>query len=159
VTMKLMHYCLLKLPKIVRKEIVNSRGFHFDGIFPSGCQHGSVPTNIKTMVSMLLYGADLKDQDSTDSQANLTISQTILFNFKKHVSPSVKSHHSLEREPPLALYIGMNIHTETRSKKLITQLYDLGLSVSYDRVLQLQSQLTTVCENFQNKGVVVPAQF
>ena len=76
------------------------------------------------------------------------------------MSPSVKSRHSLERETPLALYIGMNIHTETRSKKLITQLYDLGLSVSYDRVLQLESQLTTaVCENFQNKGVVVPAQF
>ena len=76
------------------------------------------------------------------------------------MSPSVKSHHSLEREPPLALYIGMNIQTATRSKKLITQLYDLGLNVSYDRVLQLESQLTTAgCENFQNKGVVVPAQF
>ena len=158
--MKVMALLLAKAAKIVHKEIVNSSGFHFDGIFPSGCQHGSVPTDIKTMVSMLLYGADLKDQDSTDSQANLTISQTILFNFNKHVSPSGKSRHFLEREPPLAPYIGMNIHTETRSKKLITQLYDLGLSVSYDRVLQLESQLTTaVCENFQNKGVVVPAQF
>lgn len=53
----------------------------------------------------------------------------------------------------------MKIHTETRSKKIITQFYDLGLSVSYDRVLQLESQLTTaVSENFQEKVAVVPAQ-
>ena len=60
----------------------------------------------------------------------------------------------------MPLYIGMKIHTEVRSnKKLITQLYDLSLSVSYDRVLQLESQLATaVCEDFQKKGVVVPAQ-
>ncbi len=65
----------------------------------------------------------------------------------------------LDREPPLPLYIGLKIHTETRSKKIITHLHDLGLSVSYDRVLQLESQLATViCENCQDKGVVVPAQ-
>jgi len=57
------------------------------------------------------------------------------------------------------LYIGIKVHTETRSKKLITQLYGLGLSVSYDRVLQLESQLATaVCEDFQKKGILVPAQ-
>lgn len=150
---------LAKAAKIVRKDIVHYNGFKFDGRFDSGCQQDSVPSTLKTLVSMLLNGADLKDQDSIDSQANLTISQTILFNFKKRASSSVKSRHSLDREPPLPLYIGMKIHTETRSKKIITQLHNLGLSVSYDRVLQLESQLATaVCENFQDKGVVVPAQ-
>ena len=53
----------------------------------------------------------------------------------------------------------MKIHTETRSKRFITQLYELGLSVRYDRVLQVESKLATaVCENFREKGVVVPAQ-
>lgn len=53
----------------------------------------------------------------------------------------------------------MKIHTETRSKKIITQLYHLRLSVSYDRILQLESQFATaVCENFQEKGTVVSAQ-
>ena len=150
---------LAKVAKIIRKEIVSHKGFYFDGKFPSGCQQVSLPSTLKTLVSMLLYGANLKDQDSTDSQAILTISQTILFNFNKQASSTTKSRHSFEREPPLPLYIGMKIHTETRSKKLITQLYDLGLSVSYDRVLQLESQLATaVCEDFQKKGVVVPAQ-
>ncbi len=150
---------LAKAAKIVRQEIVSHKGFHFDGKFPSGCQEGSVPSTLKTLVSMLLNGADLKDQDSKDSQASMTVSQAIIFNFKKGASSSTKSRHPLGREPPLPLYIGMKIHTETRSKKLITQLHDLGLSVSYDRVLQLESQLATaVCKDFKDKGAVVPAQ-
>lgn len=108
---------LAKCAKIVRiKEIVSYKGFHFDGKFPPGCQQESMPSSLKTLVSMLLNGADLKDQDAIDSQANLTVSQTILFNFNKCVSSSPKSRHSLDREPPLPLYIGMKIHTETRSK-------------------------------------------
>ena len=77
---------------------------------------------------MLMKGADLKDQDCTDSQACLTVSQIIVFNCKKRAQPekkkfsAAKSRHVLECETPLPLYIGLNIHTQTRSKKLITQL-------------------------------------
>lgn len=50
----------------------------------------------------------------------------------------------------------MKLHTETRSKKMITHLSNLGLSVTYDRV---ENQLaTSVCEDFTSKGVVVPSQ-
>ena len=43
------------------------------------------------------------------------ISQAILlFNFKERASFTAKSRHSMDREPPLPLYIGMKIHTETR---------------------------------------------
>ena len=42
---------------------------------------------------------------------------------------------------------------------MITHLNDLGLTVSYSRVLQLENQLATaVCKDFQNKGAVVPSQ-
>lgn len=149
---------LAKATKLVCKEIVSNKGFHFGGKFSSGCQEKSEPSTLKTLVSMLLNGADLRDQDSTDSQATLTVSQTILFNFKKH-RPSAKYRHSLDREPSLAMYIGMKIHTDTRTKKLITQLHDLGLSVSYDRVLQLENKRgTAVCRDFKDKGPVVLTQ-
>ena len=36
---------------------------------------------------------------------------------------------SLDLEPPLPLYIGINVHTQTRSKALVTQLCQLGLSI------------------------------
>ena len=97
---------------------------------------------------MLLNGADLKDQDVTDSQANLTIAQLILFTFKMSTS-SAKSRHSLGREPPLPLYWNEDSY-RARSRKMITLLNDLGLTVSYSRVLQLENQLATaVCEDFQ----------
>ena len=48
---------------------------------------------------------------------------------------------------------------QTTSKKLVTQLFQLGLSISYDRVLQIENQLATaVCEDVEKKGVVCHAQ-
>ena len=136
---------LAKVAKVLCTKIANFKGF--DGSFPSGCQQESVPSTLKTFVSMLLNGVDLKDQNSDH-----------FFNFNnKFTSSTAKSRHSLNREPPLPLYIGMKIHTETRSKNLITQLYNFGLSVSYYRVLQLENQLTNaVCKDYYSKGTVVP---
>ena len=92
-----------------------------------------------------------------DSQSCLTVSQTILFSCKKRAS-AAKPRHSLEYEPPLPLYNGLNVHTQSRSKKLVTQLYEFGLSVSYERVMSFESQLaTSVCENIEQTGVVCPS--
>ena len=140
---------LAKAARIVRKDNASHKGFHFGGIFGSSCQQESVPSTLKTIVSMLLNSADLKDQDSLDSQANLTISQAILFNFKNSAFFAAKNRFFSGMEPPLPLYIGMKIHSETRFKKIIIQVHDLGLSVSCNRVLQLESRLATaVCESF-----------
>ena len=96
---------LAKAAKIVRGDIYDSKGFKFNASFPSGCQEDSIPTYLKSLVNMILVGVYLKDQSFADSQACLTISQTILFNCKKRASTG-KSRHSLEYEPPLPLYIG-----------------------------------------------------
>ena len=118
---------LAKVSKILRKELANFKGFQFDGCFTSRCQQESVPSVLKTFVSMLLNGIDLKDNDCTDSQRVLTVSQTILFNYNtKPTSSAIKFRHSTNREPPLPLFIGLKVHTETRSKKMIMHLYDLG---------------------------------
>ena len=74
---------LARAANIIRKDIFNSQGFHFSGSFPPGCQQESVLTNLKYFVSILLNGPNLQDQESTDLQACLTLSQMILFNFKK----------------------------------------------------------------------------
>ena len=108
---------LAKVVKIVCKEIIGYKSFHFDGKILIGCQQASVPSSLKTLVSLLLNGTtDLKDQDTTDSQVSFTISQMILFNFHSCASSTVKSRHSLDREPPLPLYVGMKIHTAHRNQ-------------------------------------------
>ena len=64
---------------------------------------------------------------------------------------------ALERESPLPIYIGLNIHTLTRIKNLIQHLYHMGISISYDQVMELEDWIaTSVCERFEEDGVVSP---
>ena len=56
------------------------------------------------------------------------------------------------------MYIGLNVHQVTRSKKLIQQFHQLGISISYDRVLELEEWISTaICERFEEDRVVAPA--
>lgn len=106
---------LSKAAKIIHEDILNSNVTEFNGSFCADCQQQSVPTNVKYFVSMLLNGCTIKDQDS---QSCLTISQTIVFNCKRK---SKASHYNSRKfEPPLSLYLGLKMHTQTRSKKLVS---------------------------------------
>ena len=61
---------------------------------------------------MILNGPNLKSEENNiDSQSCLTVSQIILHNAKKKhtTSEKMKTRHSLDREPPLPVYIGLNI--------------------------------------------------
>ncbi len=124
---------LMKAARIVRNDIFSSNGFSFNASFPPECQKESVPASLKLLVTLLLRGGDILDQNSDDSQACLSVAQTILFNCKaKKGTCNIKSRHSLDHEPPLPLYIGLNVHTQTRSKKLIMELNHMGISISYE---------------------------
>ena len=85
-----------------------------------------------------------------------TISQLLLHNAKKQTRVAKTSYrHSYQREPPVPLYVGLSLHTQTRSKKLVDSFEKLGLSISYDRVLQLENLLAeNVCEQFKLEGIV-----
>ena len=55
------------------------------------------------------------------------------------------------------LYMGLDIHTRLRSKNIVTEIHELGLSVTYDRFLQLENQLATaVSLHTQKKRRCVP---
>ena len=150
---------LAKAAKIVRDDIFNHDHFTFTGSFPPRCQEDSLPSSLKSLVSLILNDPNLKDQDRHESQACLTISQLILHIIKKRPSKlDAKPRHTLQREPPIRVYIGLNKHQVARSKKLIQQLYQMGISISYDRVLELEEWIeTAVCEQFEEDGVVAPA--
>ena len=89
-----------KVAKIIRQEIFQWKQFYFSGQFPPNCQSHSIPT-----LSMLINGPNVKNQNSTESQACLTISQLLLFHAKKF-SDAVRTRHCKDREPPLPIYLG-----------------------------------------------------
>ena len=121
---------LAKAAAIIRKDIFSHQSFKFTGHFPPKCQEDSLPSSLKSLISMILNGSNLKDQDKRESQACLTIGQGIFYNTKK--STAGKTRHSKERETPLPVYIGINVHAQTRSKKLVQQLYQMDISISYE---------------------------
>ena len=74
--------------------------------------------------------------------------------------PSTESNrHHKDRETPLPLYIGLNIHTQTRSKKILNSLHKLGISISYKRVIEVENSLgSSICKRFEDEGIVCPSQ-
>ena len=150
---------LEKAAKIIRKDIFNHDGFRFTDSFTPKCQEDSVPANLKSLVSMILNGTGLDDQIRHVSQPSLTIAQTMLFSRKKRASDhDVPTRHTLLREPPLPIYLGLNIHAAEQNKKLIQILYKMGITISYDRIMTLEDLLaTSLCERFKEDGVVSPA--
>lgn len=73
---------MAKLVKVIRQEIFDWKSVNFSGSFPPNCQENSVPTILKTLISMLLNGPNMQHQDVTESQVCLTLSQLVFFNVK-----------------------------------------------------------------------------
>ena len=46
---------------------------------------------------------------------------------------------NLNCEPPLAVFLALKLHSQTRSKKLVELLHNYALSVSYKKVLSIES--------------------
>ena len=152
---------LAKASAIVRRDMFSHEGFKFSGSFTKNCQERSVPASLKSLVSMILTGVNIENTEVQESQACLTVCQTIFFNAKERSTTKSKTgqtRHTKAREPPLPLYIGFNVHALTRSKTLIAKLYQMGISVSYQRIVELEDMLaTSVSERFEMDGCVAPA--
>ena len=65
---------LAAVAKLVRSEIFQGdESFKLDGKFPLDCQKDSVPYNLNLLISMILYGPNLSDEeDFINSQSCLT---------------------------------------------------------------------------------------
>ena len=67
--------------------------------------------------------------------------------------------HNQEREIPLPIYLGVMVHTKTRKRELVDTLHELGLSVSYDRVMDISTELgNKICSHYQREKAVCPPE-
>ena len=151
---------LAKVAKLIRRQIFGYQS-NFNGSFNSECQRTAVPDVLMTLIRMILGGTNIVDKpNSRSGRSNVAcvISQLIAFNSVKFSSGSSNIvQHSEDRETPLPIYLGVMIHATTRKRDIIDKLHKLGLSISYDRVLQLSTDLAnTVCQQYENDGVVCP---
>ena len=127
-------------------------------------QSDSVPQTLISLVNMIINGSNITEQSSdlSSSQAVMTISQLLMFNSirrRKDLNNPRSIYHSIERETPLPLYIGLKMHSLTRKRKIVDSLYELGLSTSYNRVMDIESDMgNTICSYYKENNVVCPPQ-
>ena len=88
-----------------------------------------------------------------------SISQLLIFNaLKRGRKDSTATRHSFDRGTVLPLYLGLLIHSKTRKREHIDNLFRHGLSVSYDRVLQFTTnEANRLISIYENEGLVCPS--
>ena len=150
--------CLARAAKIVRKDMLKLQST-FTGTFEEDCQVKSVPHSLLALVSMIHSGPSIKSQGVDGfSQATLSVAQLLQYNSFVRQRPEITGvHHNKARETPLPVYIGLMIHARTRKRDVIDTMFDLGLSISYDRVLEISTAMgNRVCEQYHRDAAVCP---
>ncbi len=105
------------------------------------------------------HGADITSQIRFGATTtDLAMAQLLQYNcFAKYKEGATTQRHSRDRETPLPVYIGMSLHANTRKIHLVEMLHDHGLSIPYDRVLDISAQLgDAVVSRYVEEGVVCP---
>ena len=144
-----------KAAKLISEDIF-SKTSKFEGTFLADCQELSMSRSLLTLVNMILRRPNIND--SSYSQETLSLSQLIMFNiYKPNRDKSKNFHHSKTRETPLSVHLGALLHFQTRKEGLADKLFHLGLCISYDRVLEISSNLAnTLCQIYEEEGSVCP---
>ena len=152
---------LAKTAQIVRKEMLEKKQA-FDGSFPPEALTESVPDSLLALMNMTVEGPNIKYQTSEERRGNsavLIISQLLMFNCKcNSCLDSTKVRHEKDRETPV-VSIWLYSFMPRQERELIDKLYNLGLCISYDRVLQISTELgNTVCAFYEETNNVCPPE-
>ena len=149
---------IAKAANILRKSILDHQS-RFDGTFSEACVRNSVPPLLLQFVGMVEHGADIKSQLRFGaSKSDQAIAQLMQFNCYSRYKEGATTHrHSKDRETPFPVYMGLSVYAKTRKRNLVEMLHQYGLSISYDRVLEVSAQLgDATVSKYVEEGVVCP---
>ena len=146
---------LMRAAEIIRKEIFQTQ-YIFEGSLLDE-QYDNNPSSLVALVQMILGGTNIENQTDNNEDvksAALSITQLLVFNAMKYSRKNGSAvRHNLDRETRLPLYLGLLVHNITRKRDLIDKLFERGLSVSYDRVFQLSTDVANaVIDQFEDDG-------
>jgi len=150
--------CLAKAAQIVRRDM-QQKTSTFTGSFGNNCQEEAIPQSLLALVSMIMDGTNIKNKDpDTFRQSALTVAQLLQFNSStRRRASSTGIRHNTDKETPLPVYLGLLIHGQTRKRELVETLFHLGVSISYDRVLDISTNMATAAATqYEKDGVVCP---
>ena len=149
---------LAKAAKILRRHMLDHTS-KFDGTFHDGCIEEAIPSSLVQFVGMIEHGADIKSQLRFGvSKTDLVIAQLLQYNcYAKYKEGAATHRHSTNRETPFPISLGMSVYAKTRKRMLVEMLHEHGISISYDRVLEVSAQLgDAAVSKYMKDGVVCP---
>ncbi len=113
---------LLMAASILRKAVLgHDTAFNFKGLFPEGCEESAVPIRLKYFFRQLLHCP--KSSPMQDNpRAVLSMSQLTMLNI-------ISLPANRRCEPPLAVFLALQPHSQTRGKKLVELLHQRCLCV------------------------------
>ena len=132
----------------------------FRGTFEANCQVHYVPKSL-CFINMILHGPNIEVQSNNcnSSQRALSISQLLQINsfVPQRDGENKRERQNRSRETPLPIYVGLTLHAKTQSQNIVDTMHDLGLSISYVRVLDISTDLgNSVCQQHHEGNVVCP---
>ena len=131
---------LRKVVHPIRSDIMKQDN-KFTGSFNNSSQIQSVPKTLLALTSALVDGE--MTSCNQPSQEALSVAQIVVSHTRRPAKRKAKlkkptrRRHNQKQETPLLQYVGLKIFYTSRSRQLIEDMYHVGLSVSYDRVLEL----------------------
>ena len=98
---------------------------------------------------MIVEGININSEPSyAANHAALSLAQ---------LETKIRRRHTLSRETPLLVYLGLMVHSKTRMKIIIEKLAKLGLSITYNRISEIQEfVMKQEVEQFDEIGLVCP---
>ena len=151
---------LSKAAKILRRHMLDHK-ILVDGTYNMDCTEEAIPPSLLQFVGMVEHGADIKSQLRFGaSKTDLAMAQLLQYNCYARFKEGAPTHrHSKDRETPFPVYIGLSVFAKTRKRKLVEMLHANGLSISYDRVLEISAELgDAVVAGYIRDGVVCPPE-
>ena len=150
---------LAKTAELVRREMLQ-HSVKFQCRFDEHDIEDAVPQSLLELVSMIEHGPDIESQlENGVTTSDQAIAQLLQFNCHRKVQKDSASsqRHSPDRETPFAVYVGLLVFAKTRKRQLIDTLFQYGICISYDRVLEISTQLgEAVVQRYLEEGVVCP---
>ena len=151
---------LSQAASVIRKHLF-TKNECFDDNLSVKNQKSLVPIHLLHLLGLILEECKQyeKVSNSTEDMA-VKLAQLIKFNAVKgprRNNASEKKCHSKQNEPPLPKLIGLSIHSQTRKKGIVEFISSQGLSVSYNRVVEIEDDITKQRSFHYNlQGVVFP---
>jgi len=149
---------LAKAANIIRKEMLDHKT-KFSTEFSEEFGAEAIPPSLLQFVCSIEHGVDIRSHLKHGVvKSDLAIAQLLQYNcYSKYQERSKIHRHSNDRETPFAVYVGMKVFVKTRKRELIDKLHENGISISYDRVLEIAGQLgETVVNQYVEDDVVCP---